>query len=321
MLPALGSELPLALFSRLNPHRHPSPPIITTDLPHTLSDLEQQFATEEQCRQYLFHLRWPDGFCCPACGGATESQILRGLHLCHTCHHKTSSTAGTLFQDSHLPLTTWFRACWHVVSEENGLSASGLQRALGLPRRKTAWTILQKLRCAMVRPGQARLSGTVQLGMTYWAAQPIGDSAPLTEGAPLILIAAEEDVRGIGLIRLQFITEFTPANAQAFVDEAIEPGSTILTDDNRSSRDTHGCQSEQKGRLLPLPPRVLTLLDFWLRRTYRGVVSLNHLDAYLNEFTFRFNWRSSASTAELFYRLLQQSIQLQPAPFTAPHAL
>jgi hypothetical protein len=202
-----------------------------------------------------------------------------------------------------------------VVSEENGLSASGLQRALGLPRRKTAWTILQKLRYAMVRPGQARLSGTVQLGMTNWAAQPIGDSAPQTDGAPLILIAAEEAGRGIGLIRLQYITELTPANVQAFVDEAIEPGSIILTDDNRLASGTHGCHNEQNSRLLELPTRVATLLDFWLRRTYRGAVSLNHLDAYLNEFTFRFNWRTSASTAELFYRLLQQSVQLQPAPF------
>jgi len=78
-----------------------------------------------------------------------------------------SVTAGTIFQDSHLPLTIWFRAMWQVTSQKNGISALGLQRVLGLGSYKTAWAMLHKLRRAMVRPGRERLSGSVEADETY----------------------------------------------------------------------------------------------------------------------------------------------------------
>ena len=84
---------------------------------------------------------------------------------------QVSVLAGTVFQDTHLPLTVWFRAMWHLTNQKNGVSALGLQRALGLGSYKTAWLILHKLRQAMVRPGRERLRGVVEIDETYWAQQ------------------------------------------------------------------------------------------------------------------------------------------------------
>ena len=131
--------------------------VVSEDYPRTLLDVEQRFSSEEACKQYLFALRWPEGFACPRCGGKAVWSMGRGLWLCGNCRYQASVTAGTVFQDSHLPLVTWFRAMWYVTSQKNGMSALGLQRVLGLSSYKTAWAMLHKLRRAMVRPGRDRL--------------------------------------------------------------------------------------------------------------------------------------------------------------------
>ena len=119
------------------------------------------------CREYLFQLRWPTGFCCPRCGGRKTWPVSGVLVQCAACDRQTSVTAGTIFQDSRLPLTLWFRAVWWVTSQKNGTSAMGLQRVLGLKSYKTAWALLHKLRRAMVRPDRDRLSGWVEVDETY----------------------------------------------------------------------------------------------------------------------------------------------------------
>ena len=105
---------------------------MSEDFPRTLSELEERFSSEEACRSYLFGLRWPGGFVCPGCGGHDAWQMGRGLWLCAKCRRQVSVTAGTIFERTHLPMTTWFRAMWHITSQKNGVSALGLQRALGL---------------------------------------------------------------------------------------------------------------------------------------------------------------------------------------------
>lgn len=133
------------------------------DYPRTLQELEQRFSTSDACRKYLYLLRWPDGFVCPRCGGRDTWPMKGGLWLCGQCQHQASVTAGTIFQDSHMPLTTWFRAMWYVTTQKNGVSALGLQRVLGLGSYKTAWALLHKLRRAMVRPGREPMLITLAL--------------------------------------------------------------------------------------------------------------------------------------------------------------
>ncbi|CAN5500933.1 hypothetical protein BH09VER1_BH09VER1_53490 [soil metagenome] len=145
---------------------------MSEDYPRTLVELERRFSDDGACRQYLFDLRWPEGFRCSDCQGQDAWQISRGLWLCRQCRKQVSILVGTVFQDTHLPLTIWFRAMWHVTSQKNGMSALGLQRVLGLGSYKTAWLILHKLRQAMVRPGRERLCGVVEVVRNLLGGEP-----------------------------------------------------------------------------------------------------------------------------------------------------
>jgi transposase-like protein len=286
-------------------------------------ELERRFSKEQACREYLFALRWPEGFACPRCGGGRAWPMERGLWLCRACRHQASVTAGTVFQRSHLPLTTWFRAMWHVTSQKNGISALGLQRVLGLGSYKTAWTMLHKLRRAMVRPGRDRLNGIVEVDETYWGSKEDGVIGRLTEDKALVIIAAQADGKGIGRIRMGRIPDLKKATLHAFITQSVQPGSTICTDGLNAylglkdyTHDRQVQQTQPVGEyLLPRVHRVVSLLKRWLLGTHQGAIGQEHLDDYLNEFTFRFNRRTSASRGKLFYRLVQQAVQIAPVPY------
>lgn len=293
------------------------------DYPRTVLELEERFSAEEACRDYLIRLRWPDGFVCPRCDTPGNWSATRGRLICRACRYQASVTAGTIFQDTRKPLRMWFRAAWHVTSQKNGASAVSLQQVLGLGSYMTAWTWLHKLRRAMVRPGRDRLRGTVEVDETYWGGEEKGVVGRLTEDKALIAVAAEEDGKGIGRIRLRSIPDLTKASLHGFIAEAIEPGSTVRTDGLNAylglegyvhDRQVQRHQSEGE-HLLPRVHRVVSLLKRWLLGTHQGAIGHAHLDYYLDEFTFRFNRRTSASRGKLFYRLLQQAVQVDPAPY------
>ena len=287
-----------------------------------MMELERRFATEEACREYLFALRWPEGFACPRCGGKSAWPMTRGLWLCRGCRVQVSVTAGTVFQDSHLPLTIWFRAMWYVASQKNGVSALGMQRVLGLGSYRSAWAMLHKLRRAMVRPGRDRLRGRVEVDETYWGGEEAGAIGRLTEEKALIIVAAECDGPGLGRVRLRSIPDLTKASLHGFIAQAIEPGSTVCTDGLNAYLGLRGyvhdrrIQRHQKPgeHLMPRVHRAVSLLKRWLLGTHQGAIGQAHLDYYLDEFTFRFNRRKSASRGKLFYRLAQQAVQVEPAP-------
>jgi transposase-like protein len=172
--------------------------IMNEDYPRTLLELEQRFSHDQACAEYLASLRWPAGWVCPRCTGQEAWPVRRERWRCGKCRYEMSITAGTIFQDSHLALRTWFRAMWHVTSQKNGISALGLQRVLGLGSYKTAWAMLHKLRRAMVRPGRDRLQGVVEVDETYWGGEETGVSGRWTEEKALIIVAAQEDGKGIG---------------------------------------------------------------------------------------------------------------------------
>jgi transposase-like protein len=245
-----------------------------------------------------------------------------GRWLCGSCRYQASVTAGTIFQDSHLPLTTWFRALWYVTTQKSGVSALGLQRVLGLGSYKTAWAMLHKLRRAMVRPGRDRLRGTVEVDEAYWGAEEAGVIGRLTEAKALLLVAAEADGAGIGRIRLRRLPALTRGQIHQFLAAAVEPGSIVRTDGLNVYKELPGYRHERQvqrdqppgDHLLPRVHRVVSLLKRWLLGTHQGAIGHEHLDYYLDEFTFRFNRRTSASRGKLFYRLAQQAVQVPPAP-------
>ena len=109
------------------------------DYPRTLMDFERRFHDEGASASYFSKLRWPTGWVCPRCEGRESSLVRRNRWRCGQCRYEVPVSAGTLFQDSHLPVTTWFRAMGYVTNQNNGVSALGLQRVLGLGSYKTAW--------------------------------------------------------------------------------------------------------------------------------------------------------------------------------------
>ncbi|MGA3080960.1 MAG: IS1595 family transposase [Terracidiphilus sp.] len=265
--------------------------------------------------------RWPSGWVCPRCNMAGAWSIRRNRWLCEHCRYEMSVTAGTIFQDSHMPLTIWFRAMGQITSQKNGISALGLQRVLGLGSYKTAWAMLHKLRRAMVRPGRDRLDGVVEVDKAFWGGEAIGVAGRQTEDKALIVIAAEEDRMGMGRIRMHTIPDASSISLHGFIREAIELGSTVRSDGWRGYLGLDGyvhdrlVQSHQEDgeHLLPRVHRVISLLKRWLLGTHQGAIGQEHLDDYLNEFTFRFNRCKSKSRGKLFYRLAQQAVQVGPA--------
>jgi hypothetical protein len=129
---------------------------------------------DKQGLAYLQTLCWPAGLRCPRCASQRTWLMKRGLWLCQDCRHQTSVLAGTVFQDTKLPLAIWFTAMWYVTSQKNGVSALGLQRVLGLGSYRSSWAMLHKLRRAMVRPGRDRLQGVVEVDETYWSGAETG---------------------------------------------------------------------------------------------------------------------------------------------------
>jgi len=268
--------------------------------PRTLIELEHRFGSEEACAAYLTALRWPDGWKCPRCAGSQAWAVRRNRWRCDQCRYEMSVTAGTIFQDSHVPLTIWFQAMWQVTSQKNGMSALGLQRVLGFGSYKTAWAMLHKLRRAMVRPGRERLSGSVEADETYLGGLEEGVRGRQTESKALIVVAAEENGKGIGRIRMRHIPDASARSLVGFVEESVEPGSVVHTDGWLGYEPLHGRgyihqvtflrgHEKSPSELLPRVHRVISLLKRWLLGTHQGAIGQDHLDDYLNEFTFRFN--------------------------------
>ena len=296
------------------------------DYPRTLAELEARFSSEQACREYLFRLRWPEGFRCPRCGDARAWPLRSVLWQCAGCGRQASVTAGTIFQDTRTPLTVWFRAMWWVTSQKNGVSALGLQRVLGLGSYQTAWAWLHKLRRAMVRPGRDRLFGTVEVDETYLGGLEEGVHGRQTERKALIVVAAQEDGRGIGRIRMRRVPDASAENLVPFVEQSVEPGSVVHTDawlgylplESKGYRHKVTFLKGQKkspSELLPRVHRVISLLKRWLLGTHQGAVSFEHRDYYLDEFTFRFNRRNSRSRGKLFFRLVQQAVAVEPTTY------
>jgi len=248
--------------------------------------------------------------------------------MCSACGHQVSVTAGTIFQDTLTPLTLWFRAIWWVVSQKNGASALGMQRVLGLGSYRTAWTWLHKLRRAMVRPGREQLSGEVEVDETFVGGVDPGGGRRHVGKKALVVLAAEVRGRAIGRIRMRRVADSSADSLLPFVRDAVEPGSTVITDGLQSYRGlpklgySHDRRvrlgsGESADALLPRVHRAASLLKRWLLGTHQGAVSREHLDYYLDEFTFRFNRRASRHRGKLFYRLLEQAVAVDPVPYAA----
>ncbi len=294
------------------------------DYPKTLAEFEAWFSTEEVCRDYLFKLRWPSGFRCPRCDHEKAWSIGTVLYECACCNYQMSVTAGTIFQDTHKPLTLWFRAIWWLTGQTSGASAVGMKKMLGLGSYRTAWVWLHKLRRAMVSPAREKLLNDVEVGEVYVGGKRAGKKSRREAGKALVVIAAEDRGVGFGRTWLRHIPDASAQNLNQFINDSIKKGSTIKTNawlgynDISSLGYRHVITNQQPivgENPLPFVHRVESLLKLWLLRTHQNAVSHAHLDYYIDEFTFRVNSRTLIDRGKLFYNVLQNAVRIEPAPF------
>ena len=299
------------------------------DFPRTLAEFQDRFASEEDCRRHLVACRWPDGFACPRCGARDAYELAtRELLQCGSCRHQASVTAGTVLHRTRVPLRLWFAAAYLVTTRTPGFSAAQLQRQLGLGRYETAWTMLQRLRRAMLRPERGRLSGVVEVDEAYVGGAEEGRrGGRWRDSAESIVVGAVEvHGRGSGRIRLAVVPDLSAASLAAFVAVSVEPGGTVLTDgwqgyaplrhgyDHRPS--TVG-DPRNASKLLPRVHRTFSNLKTWLKGTHHGV-GAKHLPHYVDEFVFRFNRRRAPMAA--FQSLLGLTSGHAPATYKMLYA-
>lgn len=282
------------------------------------------FSSESDCIAYLEEIRWPKGFTCPACGIidkaqriATRPRMLR----CRHCHKEVSLTAGTFMHATRVPLQAWFLGAYLVTTQTPGMSAVQFQRQLGLTRYETAFQMLHKLRAGMVRPDQDRI-GTdwlVEIDETLVGGRTQGEGRgvhhkEIVAGAievrtRLTNAKGEKSRRTVyaGRLRLRQVPDRGSKTLSGFVQENVAKGSLVHTDgwggyeELSSLGYTHeplvlDGDPERTDAHLPMIHIAFSNLKTWLKGTHHGV-GKEHLQAYLDEFVFRFNRRFYPMTA------------------------
>lgn len=288
--------------------------------PRSLPEFQRIFPDDAACAAYLEKVRWSDGFACPWCGVVGEPfrfEARAGVLRCRACRKDVGLTAGTVMERSHTPLSTWFWAAYLITSQTPGMSAVQFQRQLGLSRYETAFGILHKLRAAMVRPERDKIGGKpqeyVEVDETWVGGRTRGEGRGVHHKV-LVSCAVEvlhrkpgtnldnrKDGRFAGRVRLAVVPDRSALSLCGFIENAVAPGSLIVTDDwgayaglrNRGF-DHHPIavcgDPEVAEEFLPIIHLVFANLKSWINGIHHGV-SEKHLQAYLNEFTFRFNRR------------------------------
>jgi len=198
--------------------------------PGNQMEFEELFKREQDCINFITSIRWPQGFECPVCGSIRYWKKNKGRFECRDCQTETTVTNGTIFHKSTKPLMIWFRAIWWMVAQKNGVSAKGLQKVLGLGSYRTSWTWLHKFRRLMVFSGRSKLQGTVEVDEVLVGGKVSGKRGRGAEGKSLIAVAVEVKGKKTGRVRLAKITDASSESLNGFIEDNIEPSSTIVTD-------------------------------------------------------------------------------------------
>jgi len=305
--------------------------------PTSLPEFQKVFPDDNACKEYLESIRWPTGFTCPGCGlhaepfrFATRSST---VFRCRACKKNTSLTAGTVMQASHTPLSTWFWGAYLVTTQTPGQSALQFQRQLGLSRYETAFQILHKLRAGMVRPERDTIGGESAVevdecligGRTRGRGKGVHEMTNVIAAVEVRLRKNNEDradtrdrkheggkplkrLLYAGRLRLRVIPNRSAAIVTRFVEDNVTAGSTVRTDafagyaplkslgyvhqsmamnNDPAKAETH----------LPMVHLVISNLKTWIMGTHHGAIAHYHLQAYLNEYQYRFNRRFYPMTA------------------------
>ena len=299
---------------------------MTAAFPRSLPEFVRMFPDDSACGLYLEQVRWPDGFVCPSCGERGEAIRFAASptrRRCRVCRHDASLTAGTVMHRSHSPLTQWFWAAYLVATQTYGMSAVQFQRQIGIKRYETAFQMLHKLRAGMVRPNVDRIGGKdvrIEMDETLVGGETRGEGKgvhhkiyvvgavevrerpPLAPGKTPTKAMLRRAGKYAGRLRLRVIESRQHGPLLDFARESIAPGSRVTTDDwggyDRLAEEcgVYHTQIAERGdpamaeQHLPLIHLVFSNLKTWVLGTHHSV-SDQHMQAYLNEYIFRFNRR------------------------------
>jgi transposase-like protein len=296
--------------------------VITEDFPDNEMEFDQRFGDEPGCIEYLFRLRWPEGFVCPKCRHPKCWESVRGLYICCSCEYQQSVTAGTIFHATRKPLAIWFKAMWWFSTRKSGINAIDLRQLLGLGSYKTAWEWLQKLRSCTIRNDREKLSGDIEADEFYLGGESSGKRGRGAEHKCAVAVAVERKGNVLGRLRMQVITSCTAEELIPFVTGNVISGSTITTDGwksyNRLEEEGYchkkviQSKEEDKDSVLPGVHLVASLVKRLILGTFQGRFDEKYLQRYLDEYVFRFNRRTTKSVGKRFWRIVQCAVASKP---------
>ena len=299
-----------------------------------LIDIHKTFATDDQCTEHLARLRWPDGVRCLTCGcdkvnqytSPTKKQPSRKIYQCQepSCQQQFTATSGTIFHDTHLPLTKWFMALSIIVDAKKGISAKQLQRNLGVGY-KTAWYLAHRIRKAMEETGNPLLSGTVEMDETFIGGKQRGHQHKVghPECKKQVVIGIRQ--RG-GDLRFFHAEDVKSGTLAKYIRENISTDVDVLVTDEFNGYPTAMGEFRPRHRTIKHKSRVYVDGDIHTNTVEsafsllkRGIignfhkVSLKHLQRYLTEFQYRFNRRENSNC---FEETLARMTKAEPMSFS-----
>jgi transposase-like protein/ribosomal protein L37AE/L43A len=286
---------------------------------------EEWFSSEERVRNYVEAVRFRHTMACPFCGVLELKKAAPDRWWCSSCRRNVSLTSGTFLQGTRIPLRTWMAACWLMTQTKNGISALSFSAMYELPYNST-WLMFQKIRAAMDQTGRDRLRGEVEIDETWVGGREVGGRGKGSDRKSVVIVAVElvtaaNGATKIGRVRLERAHDAGTLSIERFLERHVEPGTILYSDGNAAYVNAvnrfaakgitykldqtviNGNPAPAASLLLHVH-RVISLFKRWQLGTFQGGVRGQHLDAYLSEYTFRFNRRTSRSRGLLFYRLV-----------------
>lgn len=290
--------------------------------PKNQMEFENSFNTDEQCLEYLYNLKYANGFECKYCSSSEYWKNKRSVLVCKKCKQETTVLSDTIFHGAKIPLHLLFRMLWYIIVQKNGVSALSVQSVLGFTRYDTVWTWLHKFRKIMVLPQRDKLVGRVEVDETFIGGVKKGKRGRGAEGKTIVIVAIEIVNEHTGRVRMAVIEHADRLCINEFIKNNIEENSTIITDgwkgyvDVQKMKYTHQIETKtivaNGENLTPNVHKIASLLKRWLLGTHQNFTSEDYLSYYLDEYTFRYNRRKSNSRGLLFYTLLKQAVLNKP---------
>jgi transposase-like protein len=288
----------------------------------------ERFGTEEACRTALFEMRWREGLTCPGCGDRSFCELkTRKLFQCNRCKRQVRLTAGTVFQDTKLPLTTWFAAIYHLTQSKGGVSSIELGRRLGV-KQGTAWLMKPKLMRAMAsrEAAKPKLSGRVEVDDAYLGGERTGGKRGRGAAGKTPIVVAVETTpeRKPRRLRLSVVKGFRKKEVERLAKRDLEPGTDVVSDGLSCWPAVEKAGCTHRPMVTGSGKRAANWAPFrWVNTTLGNIktaiagtyhhVSPKHAQHYLTSYAYRFNRRRQLDS--IVERLAWAAARTAPQPY------